>query len=477
MKKIILDSMKYHFISHILDKKTCKEIYKNIIKLGLHRAAVKTPVLPCPDVVEWITRKIDHQHRSILNVEGKVVANYKPSMINQIYHLKEATVKVSPDWFKQKSESTDMLTILKGWWSEGNFKSKPANVEWKTSKFRKTVQIIVILLSRLFRRKDGPTFPDKWIPIIYQIMTSGATLNWGELISSNLDNQLKKVHKDHQFYMSTYLMDVMCASMEFPSFEWEWEPSLPSVHVYHKMLWENKYKEDYDQICNKLFPTLYETLFGEEIPCLSPAGQAMVKELEDWYMIPIGMYIRIAGSTKPPHWLLHFVPNSLLLQEIAYQTFINGVVASLHKHKKGIWPQFPLITPMGKIENFKQAREEVNILSSYKFQEFSFRRHDPQEKLKEHLQQVGFQWSYSHENLLPGELSQQQALFKSMIPTPDQMSQIDKEAEQKKAIKVKWKTSSRKLNIVRIDDEESSSSSSMSLYSIESNENHLEVSS
>ena len=74
-----------------------KEIYKNIIKSGLHRTTVKTPVLPCPDVVEWITRKIDHQHRSILNVEGKVVANHKPSMINQIYHLKEATVMVSPD--------------------------------------------------------------------------------------------------------------------------------------------------------------------------------------------------------------------------------------------------------------------------------------------------------------------------------------------------------------------------------------------
>jgi len=234
----------------------------------LHRATVKIPVLPCPDVVEWITRKIDHQHQSILNVEGKVVANYNPSMINQIYHLKEATVKVSLEWLKQKGESADMLTLLKGWWSEGNFRSKPANAKWKTSKFWKTVQIIVILLSRVFGRKDGSTFLDKWIPIIYQIMTSKVTLNWGKLISSNLDNQLKKEHKDHQFYMSTYLMDAMCASLEFPSLEWKWEPSLPSVHVYYKMLWENKYKEDYDQICNKFFPTLYETLFGEETPCL-----------------------------------------------------------------------------------------------------------------------------------------------------------------------------------------------------------------
>ena len=64
------------------------------------------------------------------------------------------------------------------------------------------------------------------------------------------------------------------------------------------------------------------------------------------------------------------------------------------------------MTLVCKIGNFKQARDEVNLLSSYKFQEISLRRHDPQGKLKEHLQQVGFQWSYSHENLLPGELSQ-----------------------------------------------------------------------
>ena len=44
-----------------------KEVYKNIIKSGLHRATIKTPILSCPDVIKWITRKINHQHRSILN--------------------------------------------------------------------------------------------------------------------------------------------------------------------------------------------------------------------------------------------------------------------------------------------------------------------------------------------------------------------------------------------------------------------------
>ena len=108
-------------------------------------------------------------------------------------------------------------------------------------------------------------------------------------------------------------MDVIYANIEFPSIEWKCKSSLPSIHLYCKILWEKKYKEDYDQICNKVFPTLYQILFGEEAPCLSPKGQAIVKEYGDYNMTPIGVYIRSAGSTKPPHWLPHFVPDSLLL--------------------------------------------------------------------------------------------------------------------------------------------------------------------
>ena len=164
-----------------------KEVYENIIKSGLHRSVVKTLVLPCLDMIEWITRKRDHENRSILNSENKSLASYRAPVFNQIYHLKEAHSKVTPKWLKQKNTSVDFLIIMKGWWSEGQFRDKFAYVEWKTSKFRKSVQIIIILLSRVFGRKDGATFPNKWIPIIYQIITSRSTLNWGELISFNLD--------------------------------------------------------------------------------------------------------------------------------------------------------------------------------------------------------------------------------------------------------------------------------------------------
>ena len=128
-------------------------------------------------MIEWITLKVDLENRAIPNFEDKSVASYKALVFNQIYHFKESHIKVTPEWLKQKNESADFLTIMKGWWSKGQFRAKSTYVEWKTSKFRKTIQIILILLSRVFRRKDGISFLDKWIPIIYHIITSGSTLN------------------------------------------------------------------------------------------------------------------------------------------------------------------------------------------------------------------------------------------------------------------------------------------------------------
>ena len=105
------------------------------------------------------------------------------------------------------------------------------------------------------------------------------------------------------------------------------------------------------------------------------------------------------------------------------------------------------------------------MLASFKFKEVTFRRHDPQGKLKEHLQHVGFIWSYSHEDLFPGELSQQQVLVKSRIPTPDKMLKIDKEVEIKRGIEEKNRSASVQKNLIRIKDVEESSS--MSMYSLD----------
>lgn len=81
---------------------------------------------------------------------------------------------------------------------------------------------------------------------------------------------------------------------------------------------------------NGLFSTLYQFMFCEEAPCLSPKGHKLVKEYGDCYMTPIRVYVIIVGSTKHLHWLPHFAPDTPSLQEMPYQTCVNGLATSPH---------------------------------------------------------------------------------------------------------------------------------------------------
>ena len=115
---------------------------------------------------------------------------------------------------------------------------------------------------------------------------------------------------------------------------------------------------------------------------------------------------------------------------------------------------------MCKTENAKEVKDEVNVLSSFKFRELNFRRHDPKGYLKEYLKQLNMTWPYSHEDLLLGELSQQGLLIKSGIPTSEQMVQTDRDVEGK------WDEIEKNKAIIKRNT--CASSSSISLYNIDS---------
>ena len=75
-----------------------------------------------------------------------------------------------------------------------------------------------------------------------------------------------------------------------------------------------------------------------------------------------------------------------------------------------------------------------------------------------------------------GEVSQQQVLVKSQILTPHQMNKVDKEEKIKKAIVEKRRVTIEWKNIIKIKDiEESLSSSSMSMYSLDLDNEDSEV--
>jgi hypothetical protein len=90
-----------------------------------------------------------------------------------------------------------------------------------------------------------------------------------------------------------------------------------------------------------------------------------------------------------------FVPDKLVLQEVAYQTIINGVGEILYRDKKAIWPPLPLWIDSYSFANTKKAQDEVDVFLSYHFREEIFKRHDPKKVVKEHFTKLGIPWEYT----------------------------------------------------------------------------------
>ena len=101
-------------------KELSKDIYKNISKSRLYIVVANTLILPCLDVIEWMTRKVDHFNKILLNFEKNQVASYQPYTIHRMYHFKEPKIKITQEWLQWRDNIVDYLSQMKRWWVEGN---------------------------------------------------------------------------------------------------------------------------------------------------------------------------------------------------------------------------------------------------------------------------------------------------------------------------------------------------------------------
>jgi hypothetical protein len=176
---------------------------------------------------------------------------------------------------------------------------------------------------------------------------------------------------------------------------WSWQPSDLTIHVYCKVLWEHKYLIGYQKICEHFLASLYEFIFLTTPPCMTDKAIAVIRRIGDWYLMEHDTYIKVYGAMKLPHLLPRFVPDKLVLQEVAYQTIIHGVGGMLYQLKKAIWPPLPLYVGNYFLENTKQAQAEVNNLLSYHFGEERYKIHDPKNIVRDHFNKIGLPWEYT----------------------------------------------------------------------------------
>jgi hypothetical protein len=209
--------------------------------------------------------------------------------------------------------------------------------------------------------------------------------------------QTPKEGETPNFYMASYLLDVMCARHIFVVMSLSWHVVEIPVHVYFSILWENMYKKSYSLICDEFIAHIYFILFKKECPRLSVATKKMISKVGHWYLDERDTYIRVFKATRAPHILPVHVPDRLVVGEICYQTILQGYNATLVKDKKRAFIPYGFHVGFYMVKDTAQAKQEGLSQLEFRFQTTRFRKHDPKGLVLKHASQVSSCWPYAHD--------------------------------------------------------------------------------
>jgi hypothetical protein len=116
----------------------------------------------------------------------------------------------------------------------------------------------------------------------------------------------------------------------------------------------------------------------------------MIRSINDWYVTRKGTF----GATKPLHLVPTFILDKLVVQDVSYQTYINGVGVVLAQAKKAPFPPFPICIGSYNMENAREDKENKEELDIFHFGIERFKRPDTCGVIECHCSTCKYIWPY-----------------------------------------------------------------------------------
>jgi hypothetical protein len=300
-----------------------------------------------------------------------------------------------------------------------------------------------MMTCRLYGREDTTHFFLPWVPLIHTV-AEGCSFDWAKLLSDSLTSRITEYRTQREsgkaasFFMSAYIMDVVCFMTPFPLMSWSWTPSdAKPIHVYHSKLWEDKAADFIYEIFNWVMVSMHVIIFGNPPPRISDSIAANLSSVADWYVEAEFSYIRVFGASVPPYALPLFIPDRLVCREIARQTVIGGISKELKGFSKKVWPPFPIHLNTYSLLDFGHAKAEATALEDIKFVHIEFKKHDPHRVVSNHMASCGLK-RYEHENsphddIFRGARSYAEVLSRIQALSPEEMADFFKFQEHRRS--------------------------------------------
>jgi len=172
--------------------------------------------------------------------------------------------------------------------------------------------------------------------MMYVVVEEGTILNWSNILASNLLYTVKRRKdaprgQEPPFYMAAYLLYLVCVEIYFPELKLQWGPETPVVHEMFQVMWIDRYPVHFYLICDMIVPHIFQALNGVLPPRLSVVAKNVIQSLGHWYLEELFIVIHVAGN-EVVHYLPWFIPDRLVLREVAFQTTYCGAIARITKH-------------------------------------------------------------------------------------------------------------------------------------------------
>lgn len=176
-------------------------------------------------------------------------------------------------------------------------------------------------------REDGELFEEKWVTGVYICATKGIIWNWAYLMENSLKSCVRRAKTLSEgeklaFYMDSYLLDKICAKMEFSGMGWMemdffyWYTI--DAYTYCKLIWEIGCKGIYAKITEHFISVLYQMVLNSEPPCMFERERTSLLEVVDWFTSVNGTFIRVFNAYRVPQQLSLFVTDKVAMQEDTY---------------------------------------------------------------------------------------------------------------------------------------------------------------
>ena len=98
------------------------------------------------------------------------------------------------------------------------------------------------MLCRLFGKPNIDKFSSEWLPLL-DAAVNATIMNWAQILSDKLASAIVAYRSKRSstlriyppFFLSAYIMDVICLVSDFPIMGWKWTVKNPlPIQVYHK---------------------------------------------------------------------------------------------------------------------------------------------------------------------------------------------------------------------------------------------------